>query len=137
VHLNQTLEYGLRATSQLAISPDGVFVNAAELSEATGIPRHYVSKVMRRLVAQGLVLAQKGHSGGFRLAHSPQETRFSDVLAALDYDVDERCVFGWPDCCTDNPCPLHESWSEMKQAFCQWTHETTLADVNVAAAPRR
>ena len=130
MRLNQTLEYGLRAAAQLAISPPGVFVTAAELSEDTGIPRHYISKVVRRLVEHGLVLAQKGHGGGFRLANRPQETRYLDVFAALGYDPDiERCVFGWPRCSAASPCPLHTSWSEMKENFCDWSRETTLADV--------
>ena len=129
MHLNQTLEYGLRAAAQLAISPPGVFINAAELSEATGIPRHYISKVMRRLVEHQLVLAQKGHGGGFHLAHQPAETRYLDVLVALGYDPDTRCVFGWPRCGAAQPCPLHKSWSEMKETFCDWASETTLADV--------
>jgi Rrf2 family protein len=134
VRLNQTLEYGLRAAAQLAISPPGVFVNAAELSEATGIPRHYVSKVVRQLVEHGLVLAQKGHGGGFRLANRPHETRFLDVLLALGYDPDaERCVFGWPRCSMEKPCPLHTSWSEMKDAFCDWARETTLADTTASS----
>ena len=133
MHLNQTLEYGLRATAQLAISPSDVFINASELSEATGIPRHYISKVVRRLVEHGLVIARKGHGGGFKLAHRPQETRYLDVLLALGYDPDvERCVFGWPRCSSVNPCPLHASWSEMKETFCDWARETTLADVTAS-----
>lgn len=130
MHLNQTLEYGLRAAVQLAMSPEGEFVNAADLSEATAIPRHYVSKVARRLVEQGLVQAQKGHGGGFRLAYPPEETRFLDIFAALGYDPNvQRCVFGWPRCGSAKPCPLHESWSEMKEVFVDWARETTLADV--------
>ena len=131
MHLNQTLEYGLRAAAQLALSPEDVFVNAAELSEATGIPRHYISKVMRQLVEHDLVLAHKGHGGGFMLAYRAQDTRFLDILVALGYDPSaNRCVFGWPRCGTANPCPLHESWSEMKESFYQWANETTLADIN-------
>ena len=61
MYLNQTVEYGLRAMAQLAVAPNRNRISAEELACLTGIPRHYVSKIMRRLVEAGLVTSLKGH----------------------------------------------------------------------------
>ncbi|WP_373045964.1 RrF2 family transcriptional regulator [Vulgatibacter sp.] len=127
---NQTAEYALRAMAHLALLPEGTSVRARDLSAATGIPPDYVSKVLRRMVREGLLLSQKGHGGGFRLARPPAAIRFADVLAALDEGLDpERCAFGWGACGGHAPCPLHNAFSKLKAAVNTWASETTLADV--------
>lgn len=132
--LSQTAEYALRAMAWFAIhAPDGS-VRARDLSQATGIPAHYLSKILRRLVIGGVLESQKGQGGGFRLARPPQEIRFRDILAAVDaFPERERCAFGWGACDASRPCPLHDSWFPMSRAFDEWASSTTLAQVGVAS----
>ena len=133
--LSQTAEYALRAAAWLAINSPGGSVPARDLSEGSGIPPHYLSKILRRLVLAGLLESQKGHGGGFVLARPPSEIRFQDVLAAVDaYPAPDRCAFGWGACNPDDPCPLHESWSRLSGSFRDWAASTSLADVAEAAA---
>jgi len=128
--LSQTSEYALRAMSWLASAPPGVPVRARDLSEGSGIPPHYLSKVLRRLVLADLLVSQKGQGGGFVLARSPESIRFLDILAAVDaYPTEGRCAFGWGACNEVNPCPLHETWSELNDRIRHWASSTTLADV--------
>jgi len=134
---SQTAEYALRAMAHLALAPDGAAVRARDLSAETGIPSDYVSKVMRRMVRAGLLHSQKGHGGGFRLARPRGEIRFLDVLAAADERIDpHRCAFGWGRCGDQAPCPLHESFSSLKQAVLDWAARTTLADVGRVGLPQ-
>lgn len=138
---NQTAEYALRAMAHLAMMPPGSSARARDLSAATGIPSDYVSKVLRRMVRAGLLLSQKGHGGGFKLARPPEEITFADILHSVDEPLDqERCAFGWGACGTHAPCPLHEAYSRLKRGVWRWAQETTLADVSrgrssVPAAP--
>lgn len=130
MYLNQTAEYGLRAMAQLAIIQTDGLTSAGHLAMETGIPRHYISKILRRLVEADLVFAQKGHGGGFRLSRPPKKIRFADILIALDFEPHgEHCIFGWPQCGLENPCPLHDSWSVMNESFCEWADQKTLADI--------
>lgn len=132
--LPQTAEYALRAMSLLAALPPGGAMRAADLAEAADIPPAYLSKIMRRLVLDGLVLSQKGHRGGFRLGKEPKEIRFCDVLHAVAFEVKaDDCAFGWGNCNTSAPCPLHAAWTRMKGAFVDWSARTTLADVDIKA----
>jgi len=101
-----------------------------DLSVATGIPSHYLSKVMRRLVLAGLLTSQKGQGGGFLLSKEPREILFIDILTAVDaYSTDGRCAFGWGQCDAVHPCPLHGSWSRLNDQLRSWAEGTSLADI--------
>lgn len=134
--LSQTAEYALRAMAHLATLEPGASARAAEVAEATSIPAHYLSKVMRRLVLAGLVESQKGHHGGFSLSRPPSRIRFGEILAAAGVDADQdHCAFGWGRCNVAKPCPLHDAWSELHCRYSAWASQTTLADIH--AQPQR
>jgi len=128
--LSQTAEYALRAMAWLATVPDGEPVRAVDLSRATGIPAHYLSKVLRRLVLAGLLESQKGQGGGFSLPRAPAEIAFIDILSAIDaYPTQGRCAFGWGECDAADPCPLHHSWSHLNEQIRDWAAGTSLEEI--------
>jgi Rrf2 family iron-sulfur cluster assembly transcriptional regulator len=130
--LSQTAEYALRAMAWLATESRSEPVRARDLSTATGIPTHYLSKVMRRLVLAELLVSQKGQGGGFALAKPPEEIAFMDILAAVDaYPAAGVCAFGWGECVENDPCPLHGSWSRLNEHLQTWAEGTTLAEVSL------
>lgn len=126
--LSQTAEYALRAMAWIALQPRDVPIRSRDMSQSTQIPIHYLSKILRRLVLAGLLHSQKGQGGGFLLARPAHEIRFQDILNAVDAAPEEesRCAFGWGACGKANPCPLHESWSRLKDSLQDWAQNTTL-----------
>tara|TARA_R110002072_G_scaffold75291_6_gene177469 strand:+ start:2305 stop:2763 length:459 start_codon:yes stop_codon:yes gene_type:complete len=131
MQLPTTAEYALRATSYLAGLPEGEAVQAKVIAKETGVPPAYLSKVLRRLTVAGLLVAQKGHGGGFSLAYVPADISFAEVLAAVGLPLDEKhCAFGWKACDPDHPCPLHPAWSSLKVSLLAWANETSLGDVS-------
>ena len=132
---SQTTEYALRAMAWLAATSPNTPVRARKLSEETGIPIHYLAKIMRRLVIGGVLTSQKGKGGGFILARPRDQIRFAEILHAVDaYPEAGRCAFGWGACNEAAPCPLHESWSQLGGAVRDWASSTTLADVRNGAS---
>lgn len=127
--VSQTAEYALRAMAVLS-KAETPALRAKDLSIATHVPVHYLSKVLRRLVAAGLLVARKGHGGGFALARPPQRISIGDILASVGGAPDTtRCAFGWGDCDARHPCPLHPTWSALNDALTSWSNATTLADI--------
>jgi len=128
--LSQTAEYALRAMAWLATVPEGRPIRAVDLSRATGIPTHYLSKVLRRLVLADLLESQKGQGGGFSLSRPPREIAFIEILSAIDaYPTQGRCAFGWGDCDAADPCPLHNSWSHLNEQIQNWASNTSLEEI--------
>lgn len=130
MHLPQTAEYALRAMACVALKKDGEPVSSKVLARATGIPSHYLSKIMRKMVEADLVISQKGHGGGFKLAKDPEEITFKKILATVDYKIEpDTCVFGWEKCNSKEPCPLHNTWSQLKDSFQWWAENMSLQEV--------
>jgi Rrf2 family protein len=128
--LSQTSEYALRATAWLASLSSREPVPARDLAKHSGVPSHYLSKILRRLVLAGILESQKGKAGGFTLARPPHAITFKDVLLAVDaFPLSERCAFGWGACNSASPCPLHGPWTAISQEFRDWAARTTFADL--------
>jgi Rrf2 family iron-sulfur cluster assembly transcriptional regulator len=138
--ISQTGEYALRAMVELALRYPGHALSAVELAQVTNVPVHYLSKVLRRLVAAGLLRSQKGHGGGFVLTRAPNRIRFTDVLRAVDEaPVSGRCAFGWKKCDASRPCPLHPAWTALTESLMRWADDTTLGTIQPreVRTPRR
>ncbi len=128
--LSQTAEYALRAMAWLAMTPESKPVRAADVARATGIPTYYVSTVLRRLVLADLLKSQKGQGGGFSLSRVPREISFINILSAVDaFPTQGRCAFGWGQCDATNPCPLHNSWSQLDDRIRDWAAGTSLGEI--------
>jgi Rrf2 family protein len=80
---SQTSEYALRAAVFLASEPSERRT-ARDIADAMDIPVEYLSKVLQSLARAGLVEAQRGHRGGFRLARSGEKISLLDVMNAVD-----------------------------------------------------
>ena len=129
MYLNRPAEYALRAMSYIALQDPSKRIRSGDLSKAIDVPPPFLSKIMRRLSANGIVDARKGHNGGFMLARPASEIRFIDILRAVDFDPEsEHCLFGLGNCDANNPCPLHHEWSILKEQIEGWARSRTLAE---------
>ena len=72
---------------------------------------------------------KQGHHGGFVLAKPPEEIRFIDILRAVEFGpIADHCLFGLGNCDAQNPCPLHEEWSILKDQIEHWARSHTLGE---------
>lgn len=110
-------------------------MSADELHKLVGVPRDYLSKILGKLTAAGLLNSEKGHGGGFKLSSPPSTITFRRILDAVGFSFDpDHCAFGYGSCNSQNPCPLHEAFSKLNNQFIEWATTTTLADVNKTAS---
>lgn len=136
--LPKTQEYALRCMAQIALMPWETSLNADQLAELTGVPRGYISKVLQKLTSAKLLIGEKGHGGGFKLARPPSTITFSQILEASGFMIDpNHCISGWVRCDLKNPCPLHESFSRLKKSFFDWASKTSLSEASSSQLLRR
>ena len=129
MYLSRPAEYALRAMTYLARLESPERVQTRNLAEAINVPAPFLSKIMRRLTADGILDAKKGHHGGFILARTPGKIRFIDILRAVDFEPSaDHCLFGLGNCDANNPCPLHPEWSILKGQIEDWARSHTLGD---------
>jgi Rrf2 family iron-sulfur cluster assembly transcriptional regulator len=129
--LSMTAQYALRAFVYLAARGEKRSVLAKEIASRTGVPSHYLSRILRDAVRAGLLESARGVGGGFRLARPAAKIRLYDVLAPFDDVLDRsRCPFGQPRCNDDHPCGFHRYWKPIATAYHNMLENITLDRVD-------
>jgi Rrf2 family iron-sulfur cluster assembly transcriptional regulator len=128
VLFSRQCEYALQAVMYLALKPEREMTSIRELTKKIQIPYHFLAKILQDLAYKGLLVSQKGPTGGFGLAKSPKEITLFDIVEAIDgtgFTTD--CVLGFPECSGKNPCAVHEKWGAMREEL-----RSVLVNKNVA-----
>ena len=139
--LTSTEEYGLRCALQLAriCSEPGTVLSASEISEKEGISLQYVSKFMHLFRKAGLVEAERGNKGGFRLKKAAHEISLQEVLSAARAKTGK--AFNSKDFCNQfkgqrahcvhqaGGCSIRPVWQVLSLYFEGFLKELTLSDL--------
>jgi len=105
-------------------------VQSREIADVLGLPPQFLTKILRRLTATGLVASQRGRSGGFRLSRAPNSIRLIEVVMPFEEPRTENiCLLGQDFCADHEGCPLHAPMMEIQTTFHTLLENTMLADV--------
>ena len=77
-------DYALRALIELARRVEGAAVSAEEIGRCQDIPHGFLQAILADLRRAGLVISQRGQSGGWRMARTPDSVSVADVIRAVD-----------------------------------------------------
>src|SRR5919199_792737 len=77
-------DYALRALIELASREGGDPVSAEELGRLQEIPHGFLQAILADLRRAGIVLSQRGQSGGWRMARPADDVSVADVIRAVD-----------------------------------------------------
>lgn len=77
-------DYALRALIEIAGRTDARPVSAEELGGLQDIPHGYLQAILADLRRAGILVAQRGQAGGWRLNRDPQTVSVADVIRAID-----------------------------------------------------
>lgn len=124
--------YAVMALVDLAANDAGRPIALAEIAERQEISLSYLEQLFAKLRRGGLVKSVRGPGGGYRLAHTAQETRISDIILAVDEPIRAtRCQPGQPYGCRSNQsrCMTHDLWEELSNQIYLFLSSVTVADV--------
>lgn len=77
-------DYALRALIEIAHRDDGRPVSAEELGKLQEIPHGFLQAILADMRRAGIVVSQRGQSGGWRFAAKPEDVTVADVIRAVD-----------------------------------------------------
>ena len=77
-------DYALRALIEMAARQDGRAVSAEELGRVQEIPHGFLQAILADLRKSGIVISQRGQSGGVRMGRDPETVSVADVIRAVD-----------------------------------------------------
>ncbi len=77
-------DYALRALIEMAGREDGRAVSAEELGRLQDIPHGFLQAILADLRRAGIVMSQRGQSGGWRMGRPAADISVADVIRAVD-----------------------------------------------------
>jgi Rrf2 family protein len=135
---SRSAEYGIRAMVYLALQPTGKLSIAKEISGSEKIPMAFLWKILHSMGRNKLVRSFRGVGGGYELARPSDQITIHDIVKATDGEaISDRCILGLPDCGEENPCPMHETWKELRGKIDEMLKRTTLATLSQSVKVNR
>lgn len=130
MQLTQYTDFGLRTLIALGLNP-GNQLTVTRISQAYGISRHHLVKVVARLAELGYVDTLRGKGGGVRLALDPGQIRIGAVVRSMEAElgVVECLEEGGGRCVIAPACRLKGVLREATREFLDSLDQYTLADV--------
>jgi Rrf2 family protein len=124
------IDYSLKALIMLAERfPTSQPLRVEEIAASQSIPENYLRRLLIELKRGGLVLSQKGPSGGYMLAVPPAKITMADVVQTIEGDyVPVECLEDGANslCHKDDGCAMRPVWCEVREAVIRILSTTTL-----------
>ena len=125
--------YALRVLIELAEQGKNSFKPLKEIANHQKISIKYLECIMTELSKSGLVIAQHGKGGGYKLNKAPKDYKIGDILritegtlapvACLEKDAEE--------CPQSGSCRTLKLWRELDELVGNYLDSKTLADLIV------
>ena len=130
LELTKRGDYAVRAMLALARGAGNGLLSARRIADAMAIPVRFLPQVLADLQRAGLVEAEAGRSGGYRLARGAAAISLLDVIEAVEGDSRRRaCVLRGGPCGQDGTCDVHDVFYAGQEALLSTLAGSTLADL--------
>jgi Rrf2 family protein len=104
-------------------------VTVPEISHDLRVSEAHLSKVLQRLLKNGLVKSIRGPRGGYRVAKSADEVSLKDVYEAVEGKLkNSKCLFQ-DRRCESKKCIMGDALTESSRIFNNYLEQTKLSDI--------
>src|SRR5687768_4954143 len=127
----KSFRYALRGVLCIALnSHDKPKQRVEEIAIQLAVPKHFLGKIMKRLVKAGILNSTKGPYGGFSLNDRTLTTSLLELATITNSisNVDD-CVLRLEKCDINNPCPLHHKMLSYRQELHNLFAGTTIGEL--------
>lgn len=122
--------FAVTAMLDLAMSEGDKPVTLAGISERQAISLSYLEQLFSRLRKHGLVKSVRGPGGGYRVGRSHEEINISQIITAVDEQIDATQCGGQENCHgEDGRCMTHDLWASLNSKILDYLSGVSLADM--------
>jgi len=123
-------DYGLIALKHIASLPEGDLANAKEIAARFSLPPNLLAKILQNLSQSGIIEAQKGSGGGYRMVRKANDVTLAQVFESIEGPVHMVMCTSTEGCCTiEDRCTVKNGLTSLEQKFYEFFDTVTLADV--------
>ncbi len=105
--------YAVTAMLDIASHNTGSPISLPEISHRQNISLSYLEQLFSRLKKSGLVDSIKGPGGGYILSKDANEIVISEVIQAVDEDLETTACNGKSNCHNNHQCISHNLWQDL------------------------
>ncbi|SPB17006.1 Rrf2 family transcriptional regulator [Caballeronia novacaledonica] len=122
MRLTDYTDYSLRVLLYLSVRPSGLST-IQEISDAYGISKNHLMKIVQQLGELGWVETVRGRNGGLRIASRSRDLTIGDVVRKTENDFAVVGCFAEPDdtarqrCVIQPACRLRGVFAAARDAF--------------------
>ena len=119
--MQMTLETDYAGRSVSCLVTAGRRMDAKSIAEETSVTLRFSLKILRKLVAGGIIKSYKGTQGGYELAREPKEISLNDVIETVEGPFYiSRCLGGDYQCGHNDTssgcsCPFREVYDQISE----------------------
>ena len=121
--------YAVTAMLDIASHNTGSPISLPEISHRQNISLSYLEQLFSRLKKNGLVDSIKGPGGGYMLSKDANEIVISEVIQAVDEDLETTACNGKSNCHNNHQCISHNLWQDLGTEINNFLSDITLKQV--------
>lgn len=109
-------QYGLQFLAYLGRHSGEGFIQLREIAQRESISPKYLEQIVRILKSAGLIEAERGAKGGYRLSVLPSQVNLYDILLKLEGNLQPiACMSSEESCHRKELCSTHDVWKGLAQ----------------------
>ena len=123
--------YALRLLLELAEHDRGEFIALKDIAERQNISKKYLEQIVPVLNKSGILLANRGFQGGYRLSQTPDKFTVGMILRLTEGDLAPvSCMAnGTVNCDRAEICPTLPVWQGLDKVINDYLDSITLQDI--------
>ena len=125
--------FAVTALVDLSLNQSSKPVNLGEISKRQDISLSFLEQIFNKLKKGGVVLGVRGPKGGYTLSKSTKKTKLSDIIEAIDENLQITKCSGNDFRCSQkkhsSKCLTHNLWVELGDHLYSFFNSITLDDV--------
>lgn len=136
LRISKLTDYGTVVMTYLARENDRLHA-VSEIAAEIRVAAPTVSKILKQLMREGLVLSHRGVKGGYALARPPEAISVVEIIDALEGRVGlTECGSGPGVCSQESACSVRTNWQRINSAVREALANVTLAEMAEPDLPR-
>jgi FeS assembly SUF system regulator len=130
LRVTKLADYGIVMLTYFATHGDRTY-NAKDIARVVQLPLPVVSKILKLLARDGLLISQRGTKGGYGLSRPAKDITVAAIIRALEgpIAVTECTDQIRGDCGLEVGCPVKTNWHLINRAIYDALERITLAEM--------
>ena len=130
LRVSKLADYGTIVMASMAREPQRIH-SASDVAIRIGLAAPTVSKILKTLARNGLVVSLRGAKGGYRLPRPPAEISVAQIIGAMDGPIGMTQCSTRPGLCPqESACTVRANWQSINHIVLDALQRVTLEQMS-------